>query len=236
MFTFTPRKSELQVNGHEGAACCGAFWVFYFLLWHETDAYLHMIEYIKGELILRSPTHMVVENQGIAYHISISLSTFEQMAGKKQVKVFTHTVIREDAHSLFGFFSEAERSLFRKLISVSGIGPASAMAALSTLAPAQLQSAIVNGDVGTLKKIKGIGAKSAQRIIVDLRDKIGLDEENLEFVNDSSNTLRTEALRALRNLGFDPRKAQKVVDEIIDSEDESMKIEDLIKMSLKRLA
>lgn len=195
-----------------------------------------MIEYIAGELITRSPMHAVIDNQGIGYHLTVSLSTFEALAGKKQVKIWVHTVIREDAHTLFGFMTETERAMFRNLISVSGIGPSSAMAALSTLPPAKLQSAIVHGDVGTLQKIKGIGAKSAQRIIVDLKDKIGLGEGNLEFVNDSSNTPRSEALRALRNLGFDPKKTQKIVDEILDKGDESIKVEDLIKMSLKRLA
>lgn len=195
-----------------------------------------MIEYIKGELALRTPTHIVVDNQGIGYFMNVSLVTFELLAGKKEVKLYAHTAIREDAHTLYGFSSEAERAMFRSLISVSGIGPASAMAALSTFQPGKLQSAIMNGDVGSLQKIKGIGAKSAQRIIVDLRDKIAQNEGNLEFVNESSNTVRSEALRALHNLGFDQRKAQKVVDQILDKGDESMKIEDLIKLSLKGLA
>ncbi len=195
-----------------------------------------MIEYIRGELTERTPTHIVVETNGTGYIMAVSLTTFEALAGKKQVKILTHTVVREDAHLLYGFSAEAERKMFRALISVSGIGPASAMAALSTLAPARLQSAIATGDVGSLQKIKGIGAKSAQRIIVDLKDKIGLGGENLDFVNDSSNTVRSEALRALHNLGFDQRKTQKIVDKILDENGESLKIEDLIKLSLKRLA
>lgn len=195
-----------------------------------------MLEYIKGELALRTPTHVVVDNYGVGYLMLVSLATFEALSGKKEVKLFAHTSIREDAHTLFGFYSEAERAMFRSLISVSGIGPSSAMAALSTLPPGKLQSAIAMGEVSTLQKIKGIGAKSAQRIIVDLKDKIGLGGGNLEFINDSSNTVRSEALRALHNLGFDQRKAQKVVDEILDKSDESIKIEDLIKLSLKGLA
>jgi holliday junction DNA helicase RuvA len=195
-----------------------------------------MIEYIQGELAQRTPTHVVIDNAGIGYIMMVSLATFEALAGKKQAKLYTHTAIREDAHTLYGFYSEGERAMFRSLISVSGIGPSSAMAALSTLPPGKLQSAIVNGEVGTLQKIKGIGAKSAQRIIVDLRDKIVQNGGNLEFVNDSSNTVRAEALRALHNLGFDQRKAQKVVDEVLDKSDESIRIEDLIKLSLKGLA
>ncbi|MCA1750357.1 MAG: Holliday junction branch migration protein RuvA [Cryomorphaceae bacterium] len=195
-----------------------------------------MIEYIKGELVARTPTHIVVETAGTGYIMAVSLSTFEALAGKKQVKILIHAVIREDAHNLYGFAAEAERAMFRNLISVSGIGPSSAMAALSTLAPGKLQSAIANGDVSSLQKIKGIGAKSAQRIIVDLKDKIGLGGDNLHFVNDSSNTVRSEALRALHNLGFDQRRTQKIVDEILDKSDGSIKIEDLIKLSLKGLA
>jgi Holliday junction DNA helicase RuvA len=195
-----------------------------------------MIEYVKGALEVRTPTHVVVETGGIGYILTVSLVTFEALAGKKQVKLFVHTTIREDAHTLFGFSTEGERAMFRSLISVSGIGPSSAIAALSTFQPGKLQSAIMSGDVAALQKIKGIGAKSAQRIIVDLRDKIGRQGGNLEFINDSSNTVRSEALRALHNLGFDQRKTQKVVDEILDKSDESIKIEDLIKLSLKGLA
>ncbi len=195
-----------------------------------------MFEYIRGLLVQRTPTHVVVEAQGIGYFLLISLNSFEALSGKKEVKVYVHTAIREDAHTLYGFFTESERVMFRSLISVSGIGPSSAMAALSTLQPDKLQSAIMNGDVATLQKIKGIGAKSAQRIIVDLRDKIVHKDLNLEFVNESGNTVRSEALRALHNLGFDQRRAQKVVDEILDKSDEAIKIEDLIKLSLKGLA
>src|SRR5690554_2403111 len=146
-----------------------------------------------------------------------------------------HTSIREDAHVLFGFSHESERTMFRSLISVSGIGPASAIASLSTYNPIELRDAIVNGDVAALKKIKGIGAKSAERIIVDLKDKMGGSEVNFDIFGTQSNTLRSEALRALRNLGFDQRKAQVAVDKVLESNDQSITIEKLIKLSLRSL-
>ena len=194
-----------------------------------------MIEYIDGELVQRTPTFGVIETGGIGYIFQTSLNTFESLNGKKRVKIFIHTSIREDAHVLFGFSHESERTMFRSLISVSGIGPSSAIAALSSYKPVQLQEAILHGDVASLKKIKGIGAKSAERIIVDLKDKMGGGDANFDIFGDQSNTLRSEALRALRNLGFDQRKAQTVVDKVLESSDESISIENLIKQSLKSL-
>jgi Holliday junction DNA helicase RuvA len=194
-----------------------------------------MIDYIKGELTTMTPTFGVIEAAGIGYVFNCTINSFENLSGKKQAKVFMHTTIREDAHTLFGFANEGERAMFRSLISVSGIGPSSSIAALSSYKPAELQDAIMQGDVGSLKKIKGIGAKSAERIIVDLRDKIGDADSDLENFSKQSNTMRSEALRALRNLGFDQRKAQKAVDKVLGSSDESLSIEDLIKQSLKGL-
>jgi len=194
-----------------------------------------MIEYIKGELFDITPTSGVIENNGVGYIFQNSIYTFEKLKNQKTAQVFIHTVIREDAHTLFGFENEQERAMFRSLISVSGIGPSSAMAALSSYTPKELQTAIMQGDVASLKKIKGIGAKSAERIIVDLRDKIDGSDSNFDIFAGQNNTLRSEALKALRNLGFDQRKAQKAVDEVIKTQDESISIEDLIKLSLKRL-
>ena len=194
-----------------------------------------MIEYIDGELVNRTPTFGVIETNGVGYVFQTSLNTFESLAGKKRVKIFMHTSIREDAHVLFGFAFEAERTMFRSLISVSGIGPSSAIAALSSYKPKEIQEFIIQGDVASLKKIKGVGAKSAERIIVDLKDKIGGGEANFDIFGAQNNTLRSEALRALRNLGFDQRKAQNVVDKVLETNDESISIENLIKESLKRL-
>jgi Holliday junction DNA helicase RuvA len=194
-----------------------------------------MLEYIIGNLVERTPTQSVIENSGLAYVFQNSINSFEQLAKPNPIKIYTHVVIREDAHTMYGFASLEERSMFRSLISVSGIGPSSALAALSAYQPSQLQRAILDGDVASLKKIKGIGAKSAERIIVDLRDKMGSGDVNFDNFGAPNNTLRSEALRALRNLGFDQRKSQKVVDEIMAAHDESMSIEDLIKLSLKSL-
>jgi len=194
-----------------------------------------MIEYIKGELFDLTPTSGVIENNGVGYFFQNSIYTFEKLKNQKTAQVFIHTIIREDAHSLFAFENLQERSMFRSLISVSGIGPSSAMAALSSYTPKELQEAIMQGDVASLKKIKGIGAKSAERIIVDLRDKIDGSDTNFDIFAGQNNTLRSEALKALRNLGFDQRKAQKAVDEVYKAQDESISIENLIKLSLKRL-
>lgn len=194
-----------------------------------------MIEYIKGQLVSRTPTNGVVEANGVGYVFNNSLNTFEALSQQKTVQVYIHTSIREDAHVMFGFADENERSMFRSLISVSGIGPSSAIAALSSYRPSELQEAIVQGDVASLKKIKGIGAKSAERIIVDLKDKIGGGEMNFDNFGAQSNTLRSEALRALSNLGFDSRKSQVVVDKVLAANDESLSIEVLIKQSLKSL-
>jgi len=194
-----------------------------------------MYEYIKGHITFRNTSYSVIEAGGVGYAFQHSLSTFEALGKQKEVQVFMHLAVREDAHVLFGFFQDSERAMFRHLISVSGIGPSSAIATLSAMRPDELQEAIFSEDVEALKKIKGIGAKSAQRIIVDLKDKLGSMEVNFENFNGSSNTVRTEALKALQNLGFDRRKAQKVIDEVLKSTDESIGIEDLIKRSLKSL-
>lgn len=194
-----------------------------------------MYEYIKGHITFRNTSYSVIETGGIGYVFQHSLSTFEALGKQKEVQVFTHLAVREDAHVLFGFFHDSERVMFRHLISVSGIGPSSAIAALSAMQPSELKDAIFSEDVVTLKKIKGIGAKSAQRIIVDLKDKLSSLEVNFDNFNGSSNTVRSEALKALQNLGFDRRKAQKVIDEVLESADESIEIEDLIKRSLKSL-
>lgn len=194
-----------------------------------------MIEFIVGELVERTPTYGVIETGGVGYIFQTTLHTFESLSGKKQVKIYMHTSIRDDAHVLFGFSHPSERAMFRSLITVSGIGPASAVAALSTYNPDELRSAIVSADVAALRRIKGIGAKSAERIIVDLKDKMGVGDVNFDNFGGQSNTLRSEALRALRNLGFDQRKAQIVVDKVLKEHDQSISIESLIKLSLRSL-
>ena len=194
-----------------------------------------MYEYLKGRITQRTPTHSVLEAGGVGYVFQHTLLTYEVLGKTEESKVFVHMVVRDDAHVFYGFGTESERAMFRKLISVSGIGPVAAIALLSALPPKELQQAITAGEVSTLKKIKGIGNKSAERIIVDLRDKIGGVDVNFDDFENKSNTVRSEALRALQNLGFDRLKSQKTVDDILKSSDESISIEDLIKQSLKAL-
>lgn len=201
----------------------------------ENEGNAPMYEYFKGRIARRTPTHSVVETHGVGYVFQHTLSTFEALSEGADAKVYVHMAVRDDAHALFGFHSEAEREMFRRLISVSGVGPSTSIALLSALQPSELRRAIMEGDVNTLKKIKGIGAKSAQRIIVDLRDRFGDEDVNFDNFAGQSNTARSEALRALQNLGFDRRKTEKIVDDVLKNSDESIGIEDLIKRSLKAL-
>lgn len=194
-----------------------------------------MYEYIKGHITFRNTSYSVIETGGIGYVFQHSLSTFEALGKQSEAQVFMHLAVREDAHVLYGFFQDSERTMFRHLISVSGIGPSSAIATLSAMRPDEFQEAIFSEDVEALKRVKGIGAKSAQRIIVDLKDKLSSLEVNFDNFGGQSNTLRSEALKALQNLGFDRRKAQKIIDEVLKSADESIGIEDLIKRCLKSL-
>ena len=193
-----------------------------------------MIAYVSGRLTEKYPTHVVVECNGIGYHLNISLHTYSNLPESEAVKLYTHLAIREDAHVLYGFSSDEERVMFRHLISVSGVGASTARAILSGMSPTEVQQAIAGGDVETFKRVKGIGAKSAQRIIVDLKDK--LDKEGLILIDNfagSGNRIRNEALSALSTLGFDRKSAQKVVDELMKKLGENVTVEELVKEALK---
>ncbi|MGC9470850.1 MAG: Holliday junction branch migration protein RuvA [Bacteroidales bacterium] len=197
-----------------------------------------MYEYIEGSLTEISPTHLVVETTGMAYYIQISLYSYsrfteEDLTGKK-VKVYLHHIVREDAQLLYGFYDRRERQIFRQLISVSGVGAGTARMILSAHRPAEIEKAIMQADVNLLKNIKGIGIKSAQRIIVDLKGKIGKDADAGEIFAAASNTRREEALSALVTLGFPKVAAGKVIDSIL-AENPEGNIEELIKLALKRL-
>ncbi len=176
----------------------------------------------------------MIECNGIGYETQISLQTYAAISGKESVHVFTHLAIREDAHVLYGFATPAERTTFRMLITVSGVGPNTARLILSSMKPEELQSAILHGDVAMLKSVKGIGAKSAQRIIVDLKDKIGIDLGGGEISASANNTQREEALSALEVLGFARSRAGKAVDRLL-SKDANLSAEELIKDALKNL-
>lgn len=177
-----------------------------------------MIEYIKGTITQLTPTYMVIETGGIGYGIEISVSTFDSLQGKESARIFIHEIIREDAHLLFGFGSERERELFRLLIGVSGVGANIARTVLSALPPSSLEAAISQGDVSTLKSVKGVGAKTAERIIVDLRDKIKPASETLLNVCGTRNETFEEALAALVMLGFQRNPSVKTLKKIFDAD------------------
>ncbi len=193
-----------------------------------------MIDYIKGEIARITPTYLIMETGGIGYLINISLTTFSRIEKMKEFKVLIHEVIREDSHQLFGFSEEQEREIFRSLISVSGVGANTARMMLSSLSPGEIEKAILGSDVNLLKSVKGIGLKTAQRIIVDLKDKLGKHTGSGEIFALADNTIRDEALSALVMLGFAKSTVVKVLDKIARDE-KNLTVEDMIKRALKNL-
>ena len=193
-----------------------------------------MLEYIKGVITQLTPTFVVVETGNIGYLLNISLNTFPKLKDGDAVKLFTHQVIKEDAHDLFGFIDEHERHIFRSLISVSGVGSNTARMILSSLSPNEIVLAITTGDVKTLKGVKGIGEKSAQRMIIDLKDKLGKVGEMPDIFSNKDNTTKQEALSALLMLGFNKAAIEKILDKVV-SETPQANVEQLVKLSLKRL-
>ncbi len=193
-----------------------------------------MIHHLKGKLIEKNPTNVVIECNGVGYFVHISLHTFSLLPASEAVELYTHLQVKEDSHTLFGFREKSEREIFRLLISVSGVGASTARTMLSSLDPKQIMEAIASGDVATIQSIKGIGAKTAQRVILDLKDKImkvfGLDEVSVP----QSNTNREEALSALETLGYTRKQSEKVIDKIIRNEPDAT-VESLIKLALKNL-
>ena len=193
-----------------------------------------MLEYIIGVVREKNPSFVVVENQGIGYFINISLNTFTQIGDLKEIKIFIHEVIREDTHDFYGFFEWKERDIYRKLISVSGVGPSTARMMLSSLSPDEIIMAISSGDVATIKSVKGIGAKTAQRVIIDLKDKITNSDEELNIFNEQGNTIKDESLSALIMLGFNKKQAEKAVNKLI-KENKELSVEQVVKSALKLL-
>ncbi len=193
-----------------------------------------MITQIKGRLEEKSPTHVVIDCQGIGYEVNISLHTYSQLGQDENIKLFTHLQIREDSHTLFGFFTSMERSVFRLLLSVSGIGASTARTMLSSLEPQQIQRAIVNEDLTTIKSIKGIGLKTAQRVLIELKDKMMSLFEGEEIQSFANNTIKDEALSALEVLGYSRKQSEKVIDNAIQAAPESS-VEELIKAALNKL-
>ena len=193
-----------------------------------------MITQLQGRLVEKHPTHVVIDCQGVGYEVNISLHTYGQLTTDEQIRLYTHLQVREDAHILYGFYQPLERSIFRLLISISGIGASIARTMLSSMTPHQIQQAIVREDLAAIKAVKGIGLKTAQRVLIELKDKIqnvqGLDELPVQ----KNNTIKEETLSALEVLGYPRRQAEKVIDNILQSNPESS-VELLIKQALNKL-
>jgi holliday junction DNA helicase RuvA len=193
-----------------------------------------MISQLQGKLIEKTPTHVVIDCGGVGYHINISLHTFSLLPNTDFLKLYTHLQIKEDAHSLFGFVEKSEKEIFKLLLSVSGIGASIARTMLSSLDPKQITNAIASGDIATIQSAKGIGNKTAQRVILDLKEKVlklyDLDEVSMS----QSNTNRDEALSALEVLGFVRKSSEKIIDKIV-KEDPEATVESIIKQALKNL-
>lgn len=194
-----------------------------------------MFEYIDGKLTFKGPTYIVVETGGIGYHLNISLNTYSLLADAERCKVYTWLHIKEDAHTLYGFADEGERRLFLHLISVSGIGPNTGRMMLSSITPQEIQQAIVNGDLALIQRIKGIGAKGAQRIVLELQDKLKKEGTGSLMAAPLNNTVREEALSALMMLGFAKAPAEKAIDNAIKNDGQDLTVEQMIKIALKNL-
>lgn len=193
-----------------------------------------MIAHLQGKLVEKSPTQVVIDCGGVGYHVNISLHTYSLLPNADFIKLYTHLQIKEDAHTLFGFVEKSEREIFKLLLSVSGIGASIARTMLSSLDPKQITNAIASGDVITIQSIKGIGSKTAQRVILDLKEKVlklyDLDEVSLS----NNNTNRDEALSALEVLGFVRKTSERIVEKIV-KEDPEASVESIIKKALKNL-
>ncbi|EKF56585.1 Holliday junction DNA helicase RuvA [Galbibacter marinus] len=193
-----------------------------------------MITQLKGRLVEKNPTDVVIDCNGVGYEVHISLFTYSKITSQEQIHLFTHLLIKEDSHTLYGFVDKAEREIFRLLISVSGVGASTARTMLSSLNPVEIRDAIATEDVATIQSVKGIGAKTAQRVILDLKDKIIKIYDIDEVFVSSNNTNKDEALTALEVLGFSRKQSEKVVEKIV-KEKTDLSVEEIIKDALKNL-
>ncbi len=196
-----------------------------------------MITYVKGKLVEKEPTHVIIETGGLGYHVNISLNTYSAVKDQEDCKLFTHFHVKEDSQTLYGFSIKAERQTFRDLISISGVGPSTGLMILSSLSPKELQNAIATEDVKTIQSVKGIGAKTAQRIILELKGKIEKSILDGSIEVDSSvrshNTIKDDALIALTTLGIAKAVAEKSVEKVIRRLGMDITVEELIKQALK---
>lgn len=193
-----------------------------------------MITHIQGKLVEKNPTNVVIDCNGVGYHLNISLHTYSQLSNQENLKLYTHLQVKEDSHTLYGFSSLSEREIFRLLISVSGIGTNIARTMLSSLTPKQVREGIALGDVVLIQSVKGIGSKTAQRVIIELKDKVLKVYDIEEGTLTRNNTNKEEALSALEVLGFTKKQSERVVDRIISDHSEA-NIETIIKEALKKL-
>ena len=191
-----------------------------------------MIAQLRGKIIEKTPTNLVLDCGGVGYFVKISLYSFGQIKDEKELTILTEFIVREDAQLLYGFMENEEREMFRHLISVSGIGPNTAMIMLSSMTPVEIMNAIVGEDVNAIKSVKGIGLKTAQRVIVDLKDKVSKLEISSNNIFNLNNTNRNEAFTALSSLGFDKKSIEKALDKVFL---DSLTVEELIKAALKIL-
>ena len=190
-----------------------------------------MISHINGRLIEKTPTYVVIDCIGVGYRLNISLQTFSAIQSEN-CKLLTHLAVKEDSHTLYGFYTAQERDLFRQLISVSGVGPSTARIILSTYSAEEVVHYIIKADVSAIQNVKGIGGKTAQRIIIDLKDKVGKGESNSDLLFTQDNTIKEESLSALLALGFTKKVAEKKMEQVMKNYEGEITVEDLVKKSL----
>lgn len=193
-----------------------------------------MIGHIRGRLIEKNPTDVVIDCNGVGYFLNISLHTYSQLPTSENIKLYSHLIVKDDSHTLYGFVTREERDVFRLLITVSGVGASTARTMLSSLTPEQVVDAIATNDLATIQSVRGIGTKTSQRMVLDLKDKILKDYNVLSISSHSSNSNKIEALSALETLGFNRKKAEKVCDAIV-KENPQASAEMIIKLALKKL-
>jgi len=194
-----------------------------------------MITFLRGRLIEKNPTHIIVECNGVGYHVDISLHTYGLIPNEESVQIHTYLQIKEDSHTLYGFFDTSEREIFKLLISVNGIGASTARTMLSSLNPDEIGTAIAQEDVKKIQSVKGIGLKTAQRVIIDLKDKISKVEISENFVGiGAALQQKDEAIAALEVLGYNKKSSEKIIDSLLKT-DAEMSVEQLIKQALNRL-
>jgi len=190
-----------------------------------------MISHINGRIVEKTPTYVVIDCNGVGYRLNISLQTYSAIQ-TENCKLLTHLAVKEDSHTLYGFFTSDERDLFRQLISVSGVGPSTARMILSTYSAEEIVNYIITADVPSIQNVKGIGGKTAQRIIIDLKDKVGKGKEISDLLFTQDNTIKEEALSALLALGFTKKVAEKKMEQVMKNYEGEISVEDLVKRSL----